>query len=188
MCFLHDSTKFGNILNALSAILCLIAVLLEIVLFYFIKDLALYGEENDTVGVTVYRPIELQNMSNDNDQVDGEGNCGHFCIQIDMKQKLLISTQFYSGSNRSSTSAGAATVTRPFGYNVWHSLDTRVTTNQSKWSVTTSACPVTSTRIINIEKWCACEIDCDKETCTKSHRRITFTTSTCESNESNRNE
>lgn len=73
MCFLHDSTKFGNTLNALSAILCLIAVVMEIAIFVFVKDLALYGEDNEDGATTVYRPIELQNMRSNQSQVDGDG-------------------------------------------------------------------------------------------------------------------
>lgn len=65
--------KFGNLLNALSAILCLIAVLLEIAILVFVKDLALYGEDNDAIDIAEYRAIQLRNLQNDRNQVDGEG-------------------------------------------------------------------------------------------------------------------
>lgn len=65
--------KFGNFLNALSAILCLIAVLLEIAIFVFVEDLALYGEDNDAIDIAEYRAIQLRNLQNDQSQVDGDG-------------------------------------------------------------------------------------------------------------------
>lgn len=57
----------------LSAILCLIAVLLEVAIFIFVKDLALYGEENDTNDIAEYRAIRLRNLLIVQSQVDGDG-------------------------------------------------------------------------------------------------------------------
>lgn len=46
ICFLHDSRSFGNAVNIFSAILSLIAVILEFVILFFVNDLDLYGRES----------------------------------------------------------------------------------------------------------------------------------------------
>lgn len=68
LCYLHNSQDFGNWVNILSAILSLIAVILEFVLLFFVKDLQLYGNEDD-----VQLPgAELQPISTVRNDVDGK--------------------------------------------------------------------------------------------------------------------
>lgn len=78
--------KFGNVLNALSAILCLIAVLLEIVVFIYVKNLALYGDDSNEADVAEYRTIQLRNLQSDQSQVDGDGE-GNIKYQFALKSK-----------------------------------------------------------------------------------------------------
>lgn len=47
LCYLHDSQEFGNIINILSAVLSLIAVILEFIILFFVKDLQLYGSDEE---------------------------------------------------------------------------------------------------------------------------------------------
>lgn len=49
----------------------LIAVILEILVFVFAKDLILYGEQTDEV-IDYSLGVELQNFSNATDQNDGK--------------------------------------------------------------------------------------------------------------------
>lgn len=55
ICFLHDSRSFGNAVNIFSAILSLIAVILEFIILFFVNDLDLYGQETDSM----QRAVEL---------------------------------------------------------------------------------------------------------------------------------
>lgn len=55
-CYLHDSHNFGNAVNILSAVLSLIAVILEFVILLIVRDIELYGSDN----IFVPRPIEMQ--------------------------------------------------------------------------------------------------------------------------------
>lgn len=47
LCYLHNSQNFGNIVNILSASLSLVAVILEFIILFFVKDLELYGDDDD---------------------------------------------------------------------------------------------------------------------------------------------
>ncbi|XP_053673868.1 solute carrier organic anion transporter family member 4C1 [Anopheles nili] len=59
-CFLHETPAFGNILNMITAALIIVGLIFEMVVFYFVKDMALYGE--DDVGL-LRSPIEMRFMS-----------------------------------------------------------------------------------------------------------------------------
>lgn len=58
-CYLHDSHNFGNAINILSAVLSLIAVILEFVILLIVRDIELYGADN----IFVPRPIEMQSIN-----------------------------------------------------------------------------------------------------------------------------
>ncbi|KAG4066838.1 hypothetical protein HA402_012905 [Bradysia odoriphaga] len=63
-CFLHESPTFGNILNIVTAALIGVSILFDILVFIFVRDLELYGEEIED---TNYRPIPMQTYaSNEN--------------------------------------------------------------------------------------------------------------------------
>lgn len=56
LCYLHNSQNFGNYMNILSAVLSLVAVILDAILFFYVKDLDLYGD-----GATAQpRPVEMR--------------------------------------------------------------------------------------------------------------------------------
>lgn len=55
-CYLHDSHMFGNAVNIFSAILSLVAVILEFVILLIVRDIDLY----DAVNIFVPKPIEMQ--------------------------------------------------------------------------------------------------------------------------------
>lgn len=86
VCFLHDSKQFGDILNALSAILCLIAVLCEILIYFSVNELELYDGETNTNPFAVYRATQLRNLQDDRNEVDGDGK--HFIRFHNSEQKL----------------------------------------------------------------------------------------------------
>lgn len=92
-------------MNALSAILCLIAVLLEIGVFILVKDLLLYGDENGATEMTEYRPITIQNPTQDQSQIDGVGERKIDQIKFLSKFKPIIIFH----SNFSSISSTATT-------------------------------------------------------------------------------
>ncbi|XP_055597339.1 solute carrier organic anion transporter family member 1C1 [Uranotaenia lowii] len=58
-CFIHETPIFGNIINILTAVLIAVGVVFEILVFYFVKDLPLYGDDPDDA----YRPIEMRLIS-----------------------------------------------------------------------------------------------------------------------------
>lgn len=63
-CFLHDSPTFGNILNIVTASLIAVSILFDILVFIFVRDLDLYGEEIEDNN---YRLIPMQPyVSNEN--------------------------------------------------------------------------------------------------------------------------
>lgn len=68
LCYLHNAQEFGNIINILSAVLSLIAVLLEFIILFFVKDLQLYGNEQDPQLIG----SELQPISTTRNEIDGE--------------------------------------------------------------------------------------------------------------------
>lgn len=72
-CFLHNSTSFGNSLNVISAILVLLGLLVEILVFILIKDLPLYGDNVDNGPM-----VQLQQFTLNRDDTDG-----WFCILLD---------------------------------------------------------------------------------------------------------
>uniref|UniRef100_A0A182MA06 Kazal-like domain-containing protein n=1 Tax=Anopheles culicifacies TaxID=139723 RepID=A0A182MA06_9DIPT len=45
-CFLHETPTFGNIINMITAALIIIGLIFEMVVFYFVKDMSLYGEDD----------------------------------------------------------------------------------------------------------------------------------------------
>ncbi|XP_058059370.1 solute carrier organic anion transporter family member 1C1 [Anopheles bellator] len=57
-CFLHETPTFGNILNMITAALIIVGLIFEMVVFYFVKDMTLYGDEPDDS----YRPVEMRFM------------------------------------------------------------------------------------------------------------------------------
>lgn len=67
LCYLHNSQEFGNIINILSAVLSLVAVILEFIILFFVKDLKLYGNEDDTQ----LNVVELQPVSSTRNETDG---------------------------------------------------------------------------------------------------------------------
>lgn len=56
-CFLHDSPTFGNILNIVTASLIGVSILFDVLVFIFVGDLDLYGEEIEDNN---YRLIPMQ--------------------------------------------------------------------------------------------------------------------------------
>ncbi|XP_062545501.1 solute carrier organic anion transporter family member 1C1 [Armigeres subalbatus] len=58
-CFIHENPFFGTTLNILTAVLIAIGVLFEILVFYFVRDLPLYGDDPDDA----YSPIEMRLIS-----------------------------------------------------------------------------------------------------------------------------
>lgn len=58
-CYLHDAHSFGNAINIVSAILSLVAVIFEIIILFFVKDLELYGSDT----ILFPNPIEMQPMN-----------------------------------------------------------------------------------------------------------------------------
>lgn len=74
LCYLHNSQDFGNFVNILSAALSLVAVILEFVILFFVKDLELYGGEDlEQTGV------ELQPITRPTNETDGNI---HICFQF----------------------------------------------------------------------------------------------------------
>nr|XP_019932895.2 solute carrier organic anion transporter family member 1C1 [Aedes albopictus] len=58
-CFIHENPFFGTTLNILTLVLIAIGVLFEILVFYFVRDLPLYGNDPDDA----YSPIEMRLMT-----------------------------------------------------------------------------------------------------------------------------
>ncbi|ETN67232.1 organic anion transporter [Anopheles darlingi] len=54
-CFLHETPTFGNILNMITAAFILIGLIFEMVVFYFVSDMTLYGDDPDDG----YRSVEM---------------------------------------------------------------------------------------------------------------------------------
>lgn len=44
-CFIHESPFYGTTLNVLTAVLIAVGVLFDILVFYFVRDLPLYGDD-----------------------------------------------------------------------------------------------------------------------------------------------
>lgn len=59
-CFLHDSPTFGNILNIVTAALIGVSIFFDILVFIFVRDLDLYGEEIEDNN---YRLIPMQSIT-----------------------------------------------------------------------------------------------------------------------------
>ncbi|XP_058819784.1 solute carrier organic anion transporter family member 74D [Topomyia yanbarensis] len=55
-CFIHETPFFGTTVNILTAVLIIIGVIFDILVFYFVRDLPLYGDDPDDA----YRPIEMR--------------------------------------------------------------------------------------------------------------------------------
>ncbi|XP_039449013.1 solute carrier organic anion transporter family member 1C1 [Culex pipiens pallens] len=55
-CFIHESPFYGTTLNILTAVLIAVGVLFDILVFYFVRDLPLYGDDPEDA----YRPIEMR--------------------------------------------------------------------------------------------------------------------------------
>lgn len=68
LCYLHDSHDFGNYVNILSAALSLIAVILEFIIIFFVKDLELYGDQETSEPAAV----ELQPITRPTNEPDGK--------------------------------------------------------------------------------------------------------------------
>ncbi|KAJ6647839.1 Solute carrier organic anion transporter family member 74D [Pseudolycoriella hygida] len=65
-CYLHESPTFGNILNIVTASLVGVSIFFDILVFFFVRDLELYGEE---VEDNDYRLIPMQTyISNQNER------------------------------------------------------------------------------------------------------------------------
>lgn len=60
ICHLHDSKDFANIVNILSAALCLVAVILELIILFFVKELQLYGIDSSSQWIPA---VEMQPIS-----------------------------------------------------------------------------------------------------------------------------
>ncbi|XP_053665106.1 solute carrier organic anion transporter family member 4C1 [Anopheles marshallii] len=59
-CFLHETPTFGNIINMITAALIIIGLIFEMAVFYFVKDMALYGEDEVKL---LRNPIEMRFIS-----------------------------------------------------------------------------------------------------------------------------
>uniref|UniRef100_A0A182Q9P7 Kazal-like domain-containing protein n=1 Tax=Anopheles farauti TaxID=69004 RepID=A0A182Q9P7_9DIPT len=59
-CFLHETPTFGNILNMITAAFIIIGLIFEMVVFYFVKDMSLYGEDDENL---LRSPVEMRFMS-----------------------------------------------------------------------------------------------------------------------------
>ncbi|XP_031618934.1 solute carrier organic anion transporter family member 74D isoform X2 [Contarinia nasturtii] len=70
LCYLHNSQDFGNIINILSAILSLVAVIFEFILLFFVNDLQLYGTEVEPQ----LTGVELQPISSERNETDVESH------------------------------------------------------------------------------------------------------------------
>ncbi|XP_058446033.1 solute carrier organic anion transporter family member 74D [Malaya genurostris] len=55
-CFIHETPFFGTTVNILTAVLILIGVIFDCLVFYFVRELPLYGDDPDDA----YRPIEMR--------------------------------------------------------------------------------------------------------------------------------
>ena len=90
LCYLHNAQEFGNIINILSAVLSLIAVILEFIILFFVKDLQLYGfaEEPQLIG------SELQPISSTRNETDGEFNFVNILIQFRFENILIKKTEY----------------------------------------------------------------------------------------------
>uniref|UniRef100_A0A1Q3FKV0 Putative organic anion transporter polypeptide n=2 Tax=Culex tarsalis TaxID=7177 RepID=A0A1Q3FKV0_CULTA len=55
-CFIHESPFYGTTLNILTAVLIAVGVLFDILVFYLVRDLPLYGDDPEDA----YRPIEMR--------------------------------------------------------------------------------------------------------------------------------
>lgn len=68
LCYLHNSQEFGNIINILSAALSLIAVILEFIILFCVKDLELYGHDDDPQ----LTGVDIQPISSSRNETDGD--------------------------------------------------------------------------------------------------------------------
>lgn len=59
-CFLHESRGFGDVLNIVTAVLVAIGVIFDILVYFYVKDLPLYG---DDIPDDAYMPIPMQQLS-----------------------------------------------------------------------------------------------------------------------------
>lgn len=75
LCYLHNSQDFGNYVNILSAALSLVAVILEFIILFFVKDLELYGDVENLEQTGV----ELQPITRPTNETDGNF---HFYFQF----------------------------------------------------------------------------------------------------------
>lgn len=67
LCYLHNSQDFGNYVNILSAALSVVAVILEFIILFFVKDLELYGDGANFEQIGV----ELQPITRPTNGTDG---------------------------------------------------------------------------------------------------------------------
>lgn len=79
LCYLHNSQNFGNYVNILSAVLSLIAVILEFFILFCVKDLQLYGEEEEEPQVTA---VELLPISTIGNAPDGSDSFAYNLIEM----------------------------------------------------------------------------------------------------------
>lgn len=71
LCYLHDSQNFGNFLNILSAALSAVAVILEFIILFLVKDLELYGSDNDSEPhLTAVEMLPISTIGNTPDGTD----------------------------------------------------------------------------------------------------------------------
>lgn len=70
-CFLHESPTFGNILNIVSAALIGASIFFDILVFIFVGDLDLYGEEIEDNN---YRPIPMQTYASNENSTNRQVN------------------------------------------------------------------------------------------------------------------
>lgn len=68
LCYLHNSQTFGNYVNILSAVLSLIAVILEFIILFVVQDLDLYGDQENLENAAV----ELQPMTRPVNESNGK--------------------------------------------------------------------------------------------------------------------
>uniref|UniRef100_A0A182JFR2 Uncharacterized protein n=1 Tax=Anopheles atroparvus TaxID=41427 RepID=A0A182JFR2_ANOAO len=59
-CFLHETPTFGNILNMITAALIIVGLIFEMAVFYFVRDMTLYGEDQLD---SLRSPIEMRFIS-----------------------------------------------------------------------------------------------------------------------------
>lgn len=107
LCHLHNSQKFGNYMNILSAALSLVAVILEAIMFFIVKDLDLYGDVSTVPPRLVeMRPIHRPAIET---AIDGKNRPISFiCIYFSASTFVFQCSRHFTGSRIKPTIADPA--------------------------------------------------------------------------------